>query len=94
MKIHSLMKESGQKMVRMPMIGRTNQIKKARISSSRNAGDPRADTGQGSVMLVGNTASGGGVPCLRGGTMTDQLRLHEMDGPSSDLCSQRINNLN
>ena len=35
-----------------------------------------------------------GVPCLRGGTMTDQLRLHEMDGPSSDLCSQRINNLN
>ena len=81
-------------MVQMPMIGRTNQIKKARISSSRNAGDPRAGPGQGSVMLVGNTASGGGVPCLRGGTMTDQLRLHEMDGPSSDLCSQRINNLN
>ena len=88
MKIHSLMKESGHKLVRKPMIGRTNQIKKARISSSRNAADP------GSVMLVGNTASGGGVPCLRGGTMTDQLRLHEMDGPSSDLCSQRINNLN
>ena len=86
------------------MIGRTNQIKKARnshISSSRNAADPRADTGQGSVIVlveeaVGNTASGAvsSVPCLRGGTMTDQLWLHEMDGPSSDLCSQRINNLN
>ena len=50
MKIHSLIKQSGQKMVQMPMIGRTNQIKKARISSSRNAADPRADTGQGSVI--------------------------------------------
>ena len=63
MKIHSLMKESGHKLVRKPMIGRTNQIKKARISSSRTAGDPRAGPGQGSVMLVGNTASGGGVRC-------------------------------
>lgn len=84
------------------MIGRTNQIKKARnshISSSRNAADPRTDTGQGSVIVlveeaVGNSGAVSSVPCLRGGTMTDQLWLHEMDGPSSDLCSQRINNLN
>ena len=52
MKIHSLMKESGHKLVRKPMIGRTNQIKKARISSSRNATDPRAGTGQGSVIVL------------------------------------------
>ena len=56
MKIHSLMKESGHKLVRKPMIGRTNQIKKARISSSRNAGDPRADTGQGSVIVLVTSA--------------------------------------
>ena len=77
------MKESGQKMVRMPMIGRTNQIKKARnshISSPRNAADPRADTGQGSVIVLveevvgnGGAVSSSSVPCLRGGTMTDQL---------------------